>query len=346
MINTKSRLTELDVLRGLAALAVVLYHYTTRFNELFPSVREANNFDFKFGFLGVQLFFIISGFVIIMTLERSKNVKDFAFKRAIRLYPAYITGVILTFILVSLYGLDGREVSVSNAIINLTMLQGIIPGVVPAVDGVYWSLTVELIFYLIMGFLFVVRFTEIIEIPLVLWLIISAIVRALAMNFDIPLINIVQFYGLMSYCNLFIAGIMFYKLTRHNKIQYHLIIVACVLYDFVFNGLITGSAVLVFLVVFYALINGKLKFINFKPLIFLGTISYSLYLVHQNIGYIILDVLGSFGLTNEIFIIIPIAISIGFASLITFYVEKPIQNIMKRNGNKNKPIKTKETVAS
>ncbi|WP_258831441.1 acyltransferase family protein [Peribacillus frigoritolerans] len=341
MLNKKERLTELDALRGIAALAVVLYHYTTRYNINFPSVRDAIFFDFKFGFLGVQLFFIISGFVIIMTLERVDSIKDYAIRRSTRLYPAYITGVILTFTLVSIFGLNGRETSIPEALVNLTMLQGMIPGVIPHVDGVYWSLTVELIFYVIMGLLFVFGFIKKIEIPLVIWLGISFLIKGISMNYESIILTAINFYGIMDYCNLFIAGIMFFKLRSSNLKRYHLIIFACLIYDFVFNGSISGTAVLVFFMVFYALIYGKLKFLNFKPLIYLGTISYSLYLVHQNIGYMILNKLGDYGFTNEIFIIIPIFVSIVIASLITFYVEKPLQLILKRKSNKEKQTKKK-----
>ncbi|MEK4129105.1 acyltransferase [Solibacillus sp. FSL W8-0474] len=85
--ESKDRLTELDALRGLAALAVVIFHYTTRYNELFGH-EKSSYLNFTFGHMGVNLFFMISGFVIFMTLRRINNVKEFAIKRAFRLYPA------------------------------------------------------------------------------------------------------------------------------------------------------------------------------------------------------------------------------------------------------------------
>ena len=72
------RLVEVDALRGLAALAVVLFHYTTRFTELFAP-NPPPTFSFPDGHYGVNLFFIISGFVIFMTLE--KTVKADGFRR-------------------------------------------------------------------------------------------------------------------------------------------------------------------------------------------------------------------------------------------------------------------------
>lgn len=82
------RLVEVDALRGVAALAVVLFHYTTRFTDLFqPGVPPA--VSFPGGHYGVNLFFIISGFVIFMTLEKTARPLDFVVSRFSRLFPAY-----------------------------------------------------------------------------------------------------------------------------------------------------------------------------------------------------------------------------------------------------------------
>ena len=69
MDNISNRLQELDALRGIAALMVVLFHFTMG--------RQEANLGFKLGTTGVDLFFIISGFVIFMSLSKVKNSKDF-----------------------------------------------------------------------------------------------------------------------------------------------------------------------------------------------------------------------------------------------------------------------------
>src|SRR5690348_11798154 len=93
MSATSSRLAEVDALRGVAVLMVVAFHYTTRLGELFPAAAWG---DFRFGEYGVHLFFVISGFVIIMTLDRSERPADFLVARFSRLYPAYWTAIVLT----------------------------------------------------------------------------------------------------------------------------------------------------------------------------------------------------------------------------------------------------------
>ena len=331
------RLIELDALRGLAALSVMLYHYTTRYNQLFGHVK-ANYFEFEYGNFGVQVFLIISGFVIFMTINKIKSVKEFALKRAVRLYPAYITSVILTFTLVSIFSLKGRETSLLEALFNLTMLQGFIPfDLIPHVDGAYWSLKVELTFYFFMGCIFSLKLINKIEIPLIIWLSFAFILRGISLFSDNFIINALMVYGILSYCHLFIAGIMFYMLRDTKKKSYYFIIFACLFYEFLYNGLFRGTVVLIFFSIFYMLISGKLGFIAKKPLIFLGTISYSLYLIHQNIGYIIINFMEKNGFVNEFYILIPILISIGLATAITFLIEKPLQNmiISKSKSRKN-----------
>jgi peptidoglycan/LPS O-acetylase OafA/YrhL len=99
-MSKQNRLFELDVLRGIAALGVVMYHYTTHYDELYGHSQKVLIY-FPFGQYGVELFFIISGFVIFMSLERTKSSLDFIVGRFSRLYPAYWTAVILTFTIVT-----------------------------------------------------------------------------------------------------------------------------------------------------------------------------------------------------------------------------------------------------
>ncbi len=145
------RILELDVLRGLAALAVVLFHYTTKYNELYGH-DAALTLRCPNGIAGVFLFFIISGFVIFMTLERTKGTADFLVSRFSRLYPVFWASVVLTYVVVAVFGLPGAEVRPRDAALNLAMFHewaGI-----PSVDGVYWTLAVELKFYLLMFAIF------------------------------------------------------------------------------------------------------------------------------------------------------------------------------------------------
>ena len=136
---TKSRVAELDLLRFVAAISVVLYHYGygAPFGVAASHVTE-------FGFLGVQLFFMISGFVILWT-AMNKSAFEFIASRISRLYPTFWACVLLT--AATLFFL-GRKIGPRMLLANLTMIPG--PLRQPMLDDVYWTLVVEIKFYALM----------------------------------------------------------------------------------------------------------------------------------------------------------------------------------------------------
>ncbi|MFE1575922.1 acyltransferase family protein [Streptomyces fradiae] len=146
------RLAALDGLRLLAALMVVLYHYvglghgwSTSSRTLFPEV-----FPFAaYGWLGVQLFFLISGFVICMSCW-GRSLGDFFTSRVVRLYPAYWFCVLATTAVLVLVPGGYVRLAWPDVLTNLTMVQAFL-GVKP-VDPVYWTLFAELRFYLLFAF--------------------------------------------------------------------------------------------------------------------------------------------------------------------------------------------------
>src|SRR5699024_11527568 len=108
-----------------AALFVVLYHYTFHYGRRFGHLSSDYSTEiFSYGHYGVQLFFIISGFVIFMSVRRGRSAGDFLIKRAFRLYPAYIASIVITFIVLSSRDrkstrLNSSHVSISYAVFCL-----------------------------------------------------------------------------------------------------------------------------------------------------------------------------------------------------------------------------------
>ncbi|RMI07100.1 acyltransferase [Cellulomonas triticagri] len=146
-----ARLAALDGLRFLAALGVLAYHFTTRettaWGRDLAEVAPAVSSWAVYASLGPELFFVISGFVILMTAW-GRSVPDIIGSRVGRLYPAYWVAVLATGALL-LFVWQGKEVTGGQVLVNLTLLQSLVD--VGHVDGVYWTLWVELRFYLLIA---------------------------------------------------------------------------------------------------------------------------------------------------------------------------------------------------
>jgi peptidoglycan/LPS O-acetylase OafA/YrhL len=296
---SKSRIETLDALRGLAALAVVLRHYTTIFKVDY-GLPENFVFEFKYGYLGVELFFLLSGFVIFMTIEQVNNTKEFFIKRFVRLFPTYWLSLGITTIIILFFGLEKMNFKVIDFIFNLTMVQDLLIPIlhIKHIDGVYWSLAPELFFYGFVAILFYFNLLKYIKVIGFIWLLISII----CIPNDISIFMLGIIFNL-KWSPLFFAGILFYKLWKSlnekSIIINHLLILFSLLCYYVLtltkleeeykSNIIECIVTTFFFVIFYLTAYEKLNFLgSIKPLLFLGKISYPLYLIHQNIGYIIL----------------------------------------------------------
>lgn len=320
----KNRLIVLDALRGLAALSVVLFHYSHQYYVLFP---EKYNFifDFDLGYFGVQVFFVISGFVIFMTLNKTERPRDFFVSRIARLYPVYWSAVIVTFIIVLIFGLDGQEVSFSDFFFNFLMIHNLFN--IPNVDGVYWTLLYEIKFYFLM---FVVYyFTLLKRIDYISFIMILLTVSHYYFAIDSFPLKIFYYLFILKYLSFFIAGIMFYKIYDQSANLFTYIVLICSLISnivIVQNEYEKVILTLILYPVFFFLVKNKLNFLAIKPLVYLGTISYSLYLVHQNIGYVIIKFGFLYDINIEIITLLAFIISLLLATVMTFFIEQPALN--------------------
>lgn len=312
------RLQELDAIRGIAALSVVLFHYTTKYNEIFTP-KAMDLFEFNYGHFGVQLFFILSGFVIFMTINKVQSTSEFIYKRFIRLYPVFWICVIFTFTFTYFAQFERFERTFYEFLLSLTMIPEILQG--RPIDGAYWSLIPELFFYTFIAIILKIKQLKNIEFICIAWLLLA---------FGIKIFNISKIVELLinaDYCYLFIAGINFYKIyTKKATIYNHLIIVLCLIFSLFTNKLEVTSFATFFFLVFYLFSYNKLVFLGkIKVLVFLGFISYPLYLLHQFFGLIIINKLNNLGIENYFLLLtIPLALAIVLSWIITTYIEKPL----------------------
>ena len=158
-------LVALDLIRFFAAMAVVLYHYTAR--EGFQDFSAFANFT-KFGYLGVPLFFIISGYVIALSAKNRTPI-EFAVSRFVRLYPAFWCGIVFTVIVTGYFA--GVRFDAITILANATMLNDYLN--IANIDGVYWTLQAELKFYACMLLLLAFGVFERYKVWLTAWLVIT-----------------------------------------------------------------------------------------------------------------------------------------------------------------------------
>jgi peptidoglycan/LPS O-acetylase OafA/YrhL len=313
------RIAEIDALRGFAAIAVLLYHYSHRLHIKYNLSIVSDQINFPLGHYGVELFFIISGFVIFMSVNEKTKPLTFLLKRALRLFPTYWFSMLTTLIVVFFAGNDIMQISASDFIYNITMLPSVFGA--KAIDGVYWTLKIEWFFYIT---IFLVLLLNCLKHINYIMLIFSLFIMCLSAAFHV--------HKFFHYTALFISGMNFYLIWKgESKIINHFLVFSLIIISILsFNKeLIYVSVSLVLLM--YLLVYSKLVFLNVKPLLFLGKISFALYLVHQNIGHAIQLFLFDKGVQN-VFVLLgtPMLVSLLLASFITYFIEIPTARFIKK----------------
>jgi peptidoglycan/LPS O-acetylase OafA/YrhL len=317
-----ARLHGVDALRGVAALLVMLFHYTTRYQEKFGHVSPPA-FEVSWGYLGVNLFFMISGFVIFMTLERTRRPADFLVSRFSRLFPAYWVAALVTWTIVQLTPELGKNVSPMAAIGNGLMFHGLLG--IPNIDGVYWTLEVELLFYwamfllwLTVGFAAPARW-------LMPWLALSIVAAAVQrLGFAFP--YIVSRVFILPYFPYFAIGVLLYLYFVRHTFRWRvegpigvLALLAIALIDPPSRLLWTAAFVAVFVL---AAFRWQASF-AVRALALVGIVSYPLYLLHETIGWTLIHRLEARAVGPDLAIAIACATALTLAFVLHVAVERP-----------------------
>jgi peptidoglycan/LPS O-acetylase OafA/YrhL len=210
---------------------------------------------------------------------------------------------------------------------------------IKSVDGVYWTLLYELKFYFLMLILYYFNFLKKVNIIAFLFLVLIIVLNLFSFEENI-IYKILNKVFIFNFLYLFIAGIMFYKIM--NK-EFNIIVFINLILSFyisVDNKDSSNFVIFTFIYIMFLFLSlNKLNFINSKYLIFLGSISYSLYLIHQNIGYIILNAFKENNISLIYGTITSLICVIILATMITYLFEKPIIVNLKKLYKKRKSSK-------
>lgn len=329
----EGRLDNIDGLRALAVIAVLLFHYTSAFDLSYYKTVSVP-FRLEAGHYGVDLFFMVSGYCIFMTLERSRSLAAFWSRRIARLQPAYVAAVLLTMLTMAIFPLPGRTVSIVAAIGNLFWLE-MIP-TWPMVDGAYWSLLVELKFYFWFGLLY---FLSGRRLAVAAWAAFATAAAGVALlGSIIPFGRVVTTVAdvalIAPYGGLFLIGLVGYEARKGWTIG-TLAAAALGIALIASSSRFAGHQWIGVAIALFALAVFRMTWLRLpRAITFVGLVSYSLYLVHQNIGLSIIRALADSVPSYELRMLIATLAVFGIASAIYVTVElrwgRPLARLLER----------------
>tara|TARA_Y100001954_G_C15740651_1_gene568197 strand:+ start:6 stop:869 length:864 start_codon:yes stop_codon:yes gene_type:complete len=273
----------------------------------------------------------------------SGSIKKFIASRISRLYPAYWFSVLFTSFFIFTLGFNYYDIELKQILLNLSMIHEMFG--VKSVDGVYWSLLVELRFYfLIFIFLVINQFKKLdIDYFILSWLSISIL---FFLEFDLFSISWLKYLLIHDWASYFISGMIFYKIYEKGySVKYTLMLVLSLtlslnystiytdfltnLFDYNFNKYISMLIIIFFYLLIFIISLGGLKILNKKSLLKLGLLTYPLYLVHQNFGFILINNFIDINY-KYIFIIGLIILMIFISWLINVLIEQKISPLLKK----------------
>lgn len=285
------RLDLLDYGRLGAALAVLAFHYLYagiiggKISSLSPGSLAGVA---KYGYLGVEFFFIISGYVIFYS-ARHKSPGEFAAARALRLYPAFWVAVLFTASFAAVWGGSKMGVNPGQVLVNLTMVPTLFK--VPYVDGVYWTLYFELTFYFGVLLLLLARQQKRLEAIFITWPVLM-LVAGLVGRSD------VIFLG--GYYPFFAAGALFAISRDKPSLPALASLTACAF--LCVSGaaeraaLHPGTSPIVTMCIvagqfaFFALLNTRRgQSMRLPAARLAGGLTYPIYLIHAHVGFMLLS---------------------------------------------------------
>ncbi|SEK94955.1 Peptidoglycan/LPS O-acetylase OafA/YrhL, contains acyltransferase and SGNH-hydrolase domains [Streptacidiphilus jiangxiensis] len=339
----RPRLYALDGLRLVAALAVVVFHFVgydhfgyqgawhKPTGVVFPTLHSIASY----GWLGVEFFFLLSGFVICMSCW-GRSVRDFAVSRVMRLYPAYWCCVLLTGVALRLNG--DTTMTPERILTNLTMLHE--PLGVGHVDPVYWSLWAEMRFYLIFSVVVLMGLTYQRVLGFcAIWLVGAVLAPASGLSLLVTLFQ-------PTYAPFFVGGILMFLMYRFRPgpllwlmlgaswllAQHQLLILVNEEGGWSAHLRLSWTVGVALVTACYAVILaialGRLTFLNRRWLVTAGALTYPLYLLHEELGWLVIGRLAGRVAPEALLAGVVLLMLLG-AYLIHRLVERPLASRLK-----------------
>ncbi len=348
-----TRINVLDGFRAIAILMVLFFLYFSRWTSLYP---YGNKYDFfTFGKMGVHFFFIISGFVIFYTLENTKHFLIFWIKRMIRLFPSMLVATLITYFFCNSFDLDflfPTSHFFKNVLASVTFLP---PDTLASlfnnrvqldyISGNYWSLWPEIQFYLFVSAIYFFNKNKFLSIFISLS--ITLVLSNLLIHsgyFENNFIKVARkffiVFNLVGSLPYFSFGVLFYSIFKDKTLNQKTPIYLKVYFagmlllqiHSIYSEPIKIGLIFIFLMLFIALIYypKQIRFLENKILLKVGISSYFLYLIHENIGNLIIHKYAGYLYPYEfIFTFILMILLIVLSIFYSYGIEKKLNKYLK-----------------
>lgn len=341
------RLDQLTFTRFIAAISIVIFHYG---RNVSPFNHESVSALFAQAHLGVSFFFVLSGFIMIIAYSRYKHIDalDYYKNRFARIYPLLAFSVVPYFYFLTLLA----DVKVSGIFLNLSTIQAWLPGNALAGNAPLWSLTVECFFFICFPFLFnhfykKQSLTKVGEVIFIVWCLSVFVENYLLKSgfyqgFPSPGHDLIHYFPLM-HLNQFLVGnltgLLFLKSgNTRGRYDVFIILVLIMLYLLLIYpvGLNyhNGFLAVVFAPLIYFMAKNKgiiANVFSLKPLVFLGEISFGVYVLQESLYRLVQIINEKFRLISNpdvlfyAFVLFLILIS----AICYYYIEVPLRNRIK-----------------
>lgn len=347
------RIEQITFTRFIAAIAIVFFHFGKPLNifaeqHIHKLLVNAN--------IGVSYFFILSGFVMIIAYGRKSSVHPASYiqNRFARIYPVYLLAILLSLFYKKI--LVPEDYTVAGIILNFFAMQSWVPSHALSINFPGWSLSVELLFYTVFPFVFNYFYRKHtlkqLAVPIIIvwilsqWFFLSHLNKGFHFFAHEKSNENFLFYFPLLHLNQFLignlAGLLFVKYGTGKQRNYDgliLLLTGCFLLSILFkpqflnyhNGLL--AIVFIPIILLMALNTGLItKIFNHKFLVYLGEISYGIYILQVPVYMSIKYLLNTAGITGDLVTFVIGITGLLFVSALSYeFIETPLREKIKKN---------------
>lgn len=318
-----------DIYRVVIMTWIVLFHYTTRYDEIF---QPAANYPFRFengGSVGVSLFFMISGFFMAKSLIAEDYGLRFLLgslvKRYFRLWKPYVLAVMVVALWLMIWPVEGRGCSLTDFLVNLFLI--VHPGI-NYVDGAHWFLASLFILQSVIMTVLLLRNRR--WRSIVIFLSFALSVLLITINTPPPILQPITGWG-KHFFDLTLGVIIYMTMKMKNKVGLAMTVIGCI------RVTIDSIEHLVYILFFIAIVTDKMSSLSNhlpdvlkKSISYMGNLTFMWYLLHQNIGFSVHQHWIDLPIAGEWQVIIPMITTVLLASIFD-KVETSIPKCVKQN---------------